>query len=113
MTSFGYTVFEGVPPFDYHGNETISASVAAMTAGNAPADWVLLELRDVGNPVKRVAAKATLLQRDGDVINAETGSTNIVFRGVPPGNYYVVLRHRNHIGVMTATRLELNSKRLR
>ena len=107
VTSFGYTVFEGVPPFDYHGNETISASVAAMTAGNAPADWVLLELRDVGNPVKRVAAKATLLQRDGDVINAETGSTNIVFRGVPPGNYYVVLRHRNHIGVMTATRLSL------
>lgn len=107
VTSFGYTVFEGVPPFNHFGKEVMSDSVKAMTAGDAPVDWMLLELRDVDDPVKRVAAKATLLQRDGDVINAETGSTNIVFRGVPPGDYYVVLRHRNHIGVMTATRLSL------
>lgn len=107
VTSFGYTVFEGVPPFNHFGKEVMSDSVKAMTAGDAPVDWMLLELRDVEDPVKRVAAKATLLQRDGDVINAETGSTNIVFRGVPPGDYYVVLRHRNHIGVMTATRLSL------
>ncbi len=107
VTSFGYTVFEGVPPFNHFGKEVMSDSVKAMPAGNTPVDWMLLELRDVDDPVKRVAAKATLLQRDGDVINAETGSTNIVFRGVPPGNYYVVLRHRNHIGVMTATRLSL------
>ena len=107
VTSFGYTVFEGVPPFNHFGKEVMSDSVKAMPAGNTPVDWMLLELRDVEDPVKRVAAKATLLQRDGDVINAETGSTNIVFRGVPPGDYYVVLRHRNHIGVMTATRLSL------
>ncbi|MDX9987033.1 choice-of-anchor L domain-containing protein [Thiothrix unzii] len=107
VTSFGYTVFEGVPPFNHFGKEVMSDSVKAMPAGNTPVDWMLLELRDVDDPVKRVAAKATLLQRDGDVINAETGSTNIVFRGVPPGDYYVVLRHRNHIGVMTATRLSL------
>lgn len=107
VTSFGYTVFEGVPPFNHFGKEVMSDSVKAMPAGNTPVDWMLLELRDVDDPVKRVAAKATLLQRDGDVINAETGSTNIVFRGIPPGNYYVVLRHRNHIGVMTATRLSL------
>lgn len=107
VTSFGYTVFEGVPPFNHFGKEVMSDSVKAMPAGNTPVDWMLLELRDVDDPVKRVAAKATLLQRDGDVINAETGSTNIVFRGIPPGDYYVVLRHRNHIGVMTATRLSL------
>ena len=107
VTSFGYTVFEGVPPFNHFGKEVMSDSVKAMPAGNTPVDWMLLELREVDDPVKRVAAKATLLQRDGDVINAETGSTNIVFRGVPPGDYYVVLRHRNHIGVMTATRLSL------
>jgi hypothetical protein len=107
VTSFGYTVFEGIPPFNYHGDERISDSVAAMTAENAPVDWVLLELREVANPARRVAGKAALLQRDGDVINAATGSTNIVFRGVAPGSYYVVLRHRNHIGLMTAMPLSL------
>ena len=107
ITSFGYTVLDGVSPFDYYGTEAVSTRVAAMTGQNSLVDWVLLELRAADNPVRRVAAKAAMLQRDGDVINVETGSSNIVFRGVPPGNYYVVLRHRNHIDIMTATPLNL------
>lgn len=107
LTSFGYTTFEGVSLFDYYGSESISTTVAGMTAQNALVDWVLLELRAAHEPTKRIAAKAAVLQRDGDVINAETGSSRLVFRGVPPGDYYVVLRHRNHLGVMTATPLKL------
>ena len=112
ITSFGYTNVANVPPFNYKGTETISDALYATTDNNAPVDWVLLELRDTAAPTNRIAAKAAILQRDGDIVNAGTGSTKLVFRGVPEGSYYVVLRHRNHLGVMTSAPLSLNSNKI-
>ena len=112
ITSFGYTNVANVPPFNYKGTETISDALYATTDNNAPVDWVLLELRDTADPTNRIAAKAAILQRDGDIVNASTGSTKLVFRGVPEGSYYVVLRHRNHLGVMTSAPLSLNSNKI-
>lgn len=107
ITSFGYTDVAGIPPFNYKGTEEIGSSQWALADHNAPVDWVLLELRDAVDPTKRVAAKAALVQRDGDVVKSTDGSANLVFRGVAAGSYYVVVRHRNHVGVMTDKPLNL------
>ncbi|MDQ5767017.1 cadherin domain-containing protein [Thiothrix subterranea] len=101
-TAFGYaTSSDMVSPFDYKGTETASAAVLAATGGDAPVDWVLVELRNVFDPGKRVAVAAGLLQRDGDIVDAATGSKVLPITNADDGLYYIAIRHRNHLAVMT------------
>lgn len=71
--------------------------VLAITGNNAIVDWVRLELRSDANTI--VQAKAALLQRDGDVV-ALDGSSAVEFLGIESGSYQVVVKHRNHIGLI-------------
>ena len=68
---------------------------------NAIVDWVFVELRDVNDPKKVVATRSALLQRDGDVVDMN-GVSALRFLAVENGEYHVAVRHRNHLGVMTA-----------
>lgn len=101
-TAFGYATSSGmVSPFDYKGKETVSDAVLAASKGDAPVDWVLVELRGLFDPTKRVGAVAGILQRDGDIVDAATGSKSLPVANVNDGLYYVMIRHRNHLSVMT------------
>lgn len=92
----------------YNGTETTTTTLLNTSGVDAPVDWVLVELRDKTNPATRAAAKAALLQRDGDVVDAATGSTTLSFN-TSAGSYYLALRHRNHLGVMNAAPKALSS----
>lgn len=91
------------------GQESLAAAVLNTAGANAPVDWVLLELRSQFNPATRVASKAAIVQRDGDIVDAATGSTTLSFSGVSAGSYYLALHHRNHLGVMSKTPLNVSS----
>ena len=95
--------------FLYKGTEAVKPSLLTTTGTDAPVDWVLVELRNASTPANTVARKAALLQRDGDVMDAVTGDTSLSFDGVTQGNYYVAVRHRNHLGVMSAAALALSA----
>ncbi|MBK7297855.1 MAG: PKD domain-containing protein [Flavobacteriales bacterium] len=82
------------------GGETIQAGVQSITGNNAIVDWVFIELRSEGSPTTVVATRSALLQSDGDVV-AEDGISPVSFNA-PTGNYFIVARHRNHLGCMTA-----------
>ena len=88
-----------------HGPATISNSVLQVTGLNAIVDWVVVELRSAPGTV--VASRAALLQRDGDVVGTD-GSSAVTFSR-PPGNYFVAVHHRNHLGIMSAAPLALSS----
>ncbi|MEZ5477272.1 MAG: hypothetical protein R3E95_07255 [Thiolinea sp.] len=91
------------PHLAHAGNEQADTSLLTSTdPDNAPVDWVLVELRDATDPTQVQASQAALLQRDGDVMAADSGTTDLYF-GVAPANYYVAIRHRNHLGAMTQT----------
>jgi len=91
-----------VAPFNYVGNETASPTLfTASDPDNAIVDWVLIELRDETTPTLIVARCAALVQRDGDVVDMNGGS-DVSLINVADGSYHVVVRHRNHLGVMTA-----------
>lgn len=98
-----------VSPFNYLGSEQLNLDLAATTGKDALVDWVLIELRDATNPKTIVASKAALVQRDGDVIDALTGAVLLNFP-VATGNYFVSVRHRNHLGVRTAATVTLGTK---
>ena len=83
------------------------AGVFATTGADAIVDWVRVELRDANDPAIIVAAASGLLQRDGDVVDVDGVSAFGVV--ALPGNYHVAVRHRNHLGVMTASPMSLSS----
>ena len=93
---------------DYEGTEQVSLDLVQIEGADAMVDWVLVELRDVADPTQILAAKAMMLQRDGDVVDAETGEMTWEPADIVPGDYFVAIRHRNHLDLMTATALPLN-----
>lgn len=100
----------GVSPFKYTGAETLNRSLTSISLGgdaDALVDWLLVELRNATNPSLILAQKAVGVQADGDLMDVQTGATQLSFLNVTTGNYYVSLRHRNHLGVVTATALAL------
>ncbi|WP_422104215.1 HYR domain-containing protein [Winogradskyella sp.] len=70
------------------------------TTANNIVDWVWVELRDATDSTVVIDGRSALLQRDGDVVDTD-GLSVPGFR-VPFGNYYVAIKHRNHVGIMTA-----------
>lgn len=94
-------------PFNYQGSETLSDLVQSNTAQDACVDWVLIDVRSNNNTI--VATRAAILQSDGDIVDAQTGASTLHFSALPAGNYYISVRHRNHLGVMTASPVALST----
>lgn len=90
-------------------NVVTNQNVLNISGNNAIVDWVLVELRSGSNPSVLVGAMPALIQVDGDVVSASDGTSPITFAGVTAGNYYVTLRHRNHLGIRSAQAVTLVS----
>lgn len=79
------------------------------TAGNsAVVDWVWLELRDSLQPATIVSSRPALLLRNGYVVDTD-GVAPVKFINQADGNYFLVIRHRNHLGVMVAKSVAFNN----
>ncbi len=77
---------------------------------NIPAnvvDWILVELRKDANSSASVS-KSVFLRNDGMTV-ADDGTTAEIELVAPPGDYFVVLKHRNHLGVMSKNKISLNA----
>lgn len=83
------------------GVRLLNSSLMSNTGGDAIVDWVLVELRSADNPAQVIDSIAAVVQRDGDLMRPDNGSTALLFENQPAGNYYLAVRHRNHLGVMT------------
>ncbi|MCB0787278.1 MAG: hypothetical protein KDC02_24070, partial [Flavobacteriales bacterium] len=78
--------------------ETLDPALLSVAGPDAVVDWVFLELRDAASGTQVQATANGLVQRDGDVVSPQGGP--VVFEA-DAGNYRLVARHRNHLGVMT------------
>lgn len=98
-STLGYSFLGG-------GGETVDASVFNSGGGsNRIVDWVVVELRDAGDPATIVVSRCALIQRDGDVVGLD--GTSALEMPAEAGTYFVSIRHRNHLGVMTANGVAL------
>jgi hypothetical protein len=88
-------------PLDYDGNETVSVMPANIV------DWVLVELRTGTAANTKIAMQAALLRDDGVVVDA--GGGTVAFNNVVWDNYYLVVRHRNHIPIISFTGVPLTN----
>ena len=102
-SALGFTMVGGA-------GATIPQSMLAVTGKNAVVDWVLVELRNKSGPSGIVATQPALLQRDGNVMGTD-GYSQLIFN-VPSDEYYIAVRHRDHLGTMATTR-QLLSKNVK
>ena len=86
-------------------NDTITETASTSVFTDQPfqndniVDWVFLELRSVdGKNV--LQTRSALVERDGDIVDVD-GKSAVTFNNVVSGNYTVVVRHRNHLGLST------------
>jgi hypothetical protein len=89
-------------PWNYGGFESVTT-----IPGNV-VDWVLVELRETTGDAstatsdKSIAKKAAFVMNDGSV-KAVDGTNTLNFPVHLTNNLYIVLYHRNHVAVISAT----------
>lgn len=91
------------------GGETTDAEVLAVNGPLAVVDWVVVELRNKNAPAQVLASRSALLHRDGTITGVD-GVSAVVFRAAAADNYYLAVRHRNHLGIMTAAPVALSTQ---
>lgn len=89
----------------YIDGMTCNATVFNVSGTNSIIDWVWMELRDSADGITVITSMSALLQADGDVV-ANDGVSPLTLN-VPTGNYYIVLAHRNHLGIRSANTISL------
>jgi hypothetical protein len=87
---------------------TVTTPVLSTTGSQAVVDWVYVELRNATNSVDVVDSRAALVLRNGDIVDVD-GVSSLTFASALPQNYYVVVRHRNHLSVMSQSALPLSN----
>ena len=111
-TLAGFPLVEPFTPLGFThygegGGETISPGVLAVSGNDAIVDWILVELRDKNDHSIVLNTRSALLQRDGDVVDLD-GSSSLGM-AVADDSYYVAVRHRNHLPVLTANTVSLSA----
>lgn len=96
----GYQHIGGLPA-------ATTGAVLSVVGNDAIVDWVMLETRHPDAPDFITSTRPALLQRDGDVV-ALDGVSPVAIAS-PDQSAYVAVRHRNHLGIMSASPLTLTS----
>ncbi len=91
----------------YADAATCDATVFDTTGNNAIIDWVWIELRDANNTATIIDGQSALLQRDGDIVTTD-GQSAVWFQQYS-SDYFVVINHRNHLGIMSANTYTLSN----
>ena len=94
-----------VAPFSYSGNEQVTA-----IPGTDIVDWILVELRDA--PSAALAAESTIIEQraaflksDGSVVDT-SGLNPVSFQSLITDSLYLVVHHRNHLGIISSIALK-------
>ncbi|MEZ4887916.1 MAG: LamG-like jellyroll fold domain-containing protein [Chitinophagales bacterium] len=89
-------------PWNYTGSEQVATK--SLFPSNV-VDWVLIEARDAANENAFLTSKAALLLQNGTIRDVDASvAEGVYFSGLDAEtDYRFVLRHRNHLAVMTST----------
>ncbi|MCB2219858.1 MAG: hypothetical protein KQI35_05625 [Bacteroidetes bacterium] len=91
---------ENNPVWLYTGGEIASLIQPGMV------DWIIVQLRDADSPSnatsdKIISTMAAFIKEDGTIVDKD-GSDILDFPGTFSQNLYVVIFHRNHLGVISS-----------
>ncbi len=89
---------------------TTSPYSDALTVASIPAnvvDWVWIELRNKIDATILEGSRSAFVLSNGKVVHTD-GSSTVQFFGATDTQYYIVVKHRNHLGIMTTTPVNVN-----
>jgi hypothetical protein len=92
-----------IPLTDPYGNGVTVASVPANAV-----DWIEVQLRNSAIPTQIDKKYSFFVDNNGHVLNTN-GVTGAKLTGVLKAPYYVAVKHRNHLGVMTASTIDFTT----
>jgi len=69
-------------------------------------DWVLVQLRTTPGG-STITSKSVFINKNGKLIN-DDGTNEDIELTAPEGEYYIVIKHRNHLAVMSKNAIALN-----
>jgi len=93
-------------PWNYDGTESVSNDF--FTANPDIVDWVLIQLRTVTASSTTVATRAAFLKSNGVVVDLDGNSPISFFVSGGTQEYYLVIKHRNHLPVMSSLSFQIN-----
>ncbi len=106
-TTEPYTDLSGFTHVGKGGGEQAAATAFDDRGQDSVVDWVFLEFRDKNDNTNVLETRSAFVQRDGDVVDVD-GVSLLQFCSLDV-EYFVVVRHRNHLGVMTANAEDLRA----
>jgi hypothetical protein len=72
-------------------------------------DWILLQFYEqVNGPV--IKSYSFCLRNDGHVVSDDGNSSILALNELPAGSYYVRIKHRNHLDIMSAQAVDLTTQ---
>ena len=84
----------GGAPWNYAGTDSAETVPAGVV------DWVLIELRTGTDSASTLGRRAAFIKKDGMIVDLD-GTSGVDFAEIEPGSYYIVVRHRNHLAIMS------------
>ncbi len=95
-----------IPNLDPYGNNVSAATIPASAV-----DWIELELRSNTQANTLVFVTSALLKFNGIMMDASGNNRLRVDQSLlAEGDYYIVIRHRNHLAVMSADLVHIDDK---
>ena len=93
--------------YNYAGTENVSSTFFSSHADIV--DWVLLELRDSASHSIVMGTRAAFVKQDGNLVDTDGVSSQITFNNVTLGKYFIVIHHRNHLGIRSSIPVDFTS----
>lgn len=101
----------GLLPTTSPYSDGLTCNASVFNTGSSPendiVDWIWVELRDQNNNNTVLRSTSALLQRDGDIVSTD-GVSNLSIL-VSSDNYFIAVKHRNHLGIMSANTFLLSN----
>lgn len=84
----------------------------AVAIGDSIVDWVTVEFRNDFSNGEPALIETVLLTKDGRLIDPQTLRPRVI-AGISAGFYQLVVRHRNHLSIMTETPILVDRSNIR
>ncbi|MBI1933415.1 MAG: hypothetical protein HYS24_12850 [Ignavibacteriales bacterium] len=93
---------------DFYMNQALSVPLnspysqdpqSVSSIGVDVVDWVLLELRSAEDKSRIISSRSAFLLKDGTIVDLD-GTSPVTF-DTPNIRYYLVVKHRNHLAIMS------------
>ncbi len=89
-------------PWNYSGSEAVTSIPSNIV------DWILVELRSGITSNTIISRRAAFIKNDGNIVDLD-GTSPLRFDFVSSGSYYLVIRHRNHLAIMSSVPVTLST----